>query len=218
MPVGVLDSVTPSAGKVKVSGWALDLDTANPIDVHVYIGSKGTAFTAKNERSDLAAHYPANGTNHGFYEEISGVSGTQELCAYAIDSAGKGNTLLGCRTVTIPPPVVTPPSPTDQGRMPVGVLDSVTPSAGKVKVSGWALDLDTANPIDVHVYIGVSGTAVSASSPRPDLADHYPNHGPNHGFVAEIASSPGRQDVCAYAIDSAGKGNTLLSCRTVTVP
>jgi hypothetical protein len=100
-PIGSLDSAVGGTGQVTVSGWAWDPDTSAPIPVHVYIGASGTPVVADQTRTDVARAHPAAGAQHGFAATLAAARGTAQVCAYAIDSNGGVNTLLGCRTVTV---------------------------------------------------------------------------------------------------------------------
>jgi hypothetical protein len=52
----------------------------------------------------------------------------------------------------------------------------------RLRVSGWAIDPDTAAPIDVHTYVdGAFAGATRADQPRPGVGNGYPGYGPNHG-------------------------------------
>ncbi|ROS53038.1 hypothetical protein [Frigoribacterium sp. PhB24] len=97
----------------------------------------------------------------------------------------------------------------------VGNVDVATGGFGSVTVSGWALDKTTSTSIPVHVYVGDKGSAVTASSSRPDVARHYPAAGPLHGFSTTVSAAPGSHDVCVYAIGV--RSSDLVSCSTVTV-
>jgi hypothetical protein len=212
-PIGNLESIQGSPGKVSVSGWAFDPDTVAPIAVHVYVGSKGAAITADGERADVAAVYPAYGTRHGFGWSGPAVPGAYTVCAYAINNGLGGNVLLRCGTVTVPS-VPTPPVGTGSRFAPIGNLEAATRADGGVAVSGWALDPDTTASIDVHVYIGASGSAVRADLPRADITAAF-GLGADHGFSAVLPMLPGPQPVCAYAIDTGGGPATLIGCLQV---
>ncbi len=151
-PVGSLDVVRTGLGSVQVEGWALDRDTASSIPVHVYVDGLGTASSASGNRPDIAAAYPEYGAAHGFSVSVPAAPGVHQVCVWGIESAGiGGNSSLGCRTVTV-------------GGSPVGNLDTMAVGSGVVSVAGWALDLDTASSIPVHVYVDGVGTAVVAAA------------------------------------------------------
>lgn len=209
-PIGVLEAAGGVEGGVSLSGWALDPDTAKSIDVHVYVDSVGTALKADAQRGDVAAVYPAYGAAHGFGATIPAAPGKHTLCAYAINAGFGGNVQLGCRTVDVPAPV-------DRGQVPIGVLEDVRVLATTVIVSGWALDLDTKLPIQVRIDAAGKSTTVTASGTRNDVGAAYPGYGSAHGFGASLVLPAGRQEICAYAINTGTGGDTALGCRTVTV-
>jgi hypothetical protein len=203
-PVGSLDSVRSVPGGVSVGGWAIDPDTGAPIAVHVYVGSTGSAIRADGERPDVGAAYPDYGAAHGFNATLKALAGSNQVCAYAINTGVGSNTLLGCRTVTV------------RSGSPFGSLDAVTRTATGLRAAGWAIDPDTGASIPVHVYVGATGTAWRADSPRPDVAAAFPGYGEAHGFVATPSAPATPVTVCAYAIETVAPGqNVLLGCRTV---
>lgn len=207
-PIGVIDDVSVSGNSVNVSGWALDLDTVASIPVHIYVGNAGAAYTADKSRPDVGAAYPLQGSQHGYSERVSAPPGQSNVCVYAINNGDGGNTLIGCRTITV----------ADHSRPPIGNLESVGTASGAVVVGGWALDPDTSDPIAVHVYVDGIGRAVSANVPRGDIGAAF-GLGDRHGFSATIPASRGAHTVCVYPINDNGVGpNTLLGCRSVTVP
>ena len=207
-PVGFLDAVVPGQASIRVAGWALDPDTAEPIDVHVYVdGAPRLAVVADRNRVDVAKAYRGWGAAHGFSTDLRPMgSGPHEVCVFAIDSAGGPNPLLGCRTVEV-------------SGDPFGVLESVRPGPVSVKVTGWAIDPDVDGPVDVHVYVdGVGRANVRADAHRADVGTAFGGLGPGLGLSTVIGGIPaGTHEVCAYAIN-VGRGATqLLGCRQATV-
>ncbi|MGN8049771.1 hypothetical protein ACTJKO_08760 [Curtobacterium sp. 22159] len=206
VPDGRVDAVTAVTGGISVTGWAIDGDTASPINVDVYVDGVGRRIAANVSRPDIASAYPAYGAAHGYQTTISAEPGEHQVCVYAINTgAGSGNPTLGCRTVEV-------------GSSPVGRLDSVTAVTGGVTVRGWAYDPDTTSaPISVHVYVDSAGTALKTGQARADVAKVYPAAGPNAGYGATIAAAKGAHKVCAYGIDPNGGPNTTLGCTSITV-
>ena len=211
-PIGNVEAVSTAPNSLKVSGWALDPDTALPIAVHVYVDSVGVAYTANRDRPDIGAAYPGYGSAHGFAETIAASAGPHRVCAYGINTGAGGHTLLSCKDVVVPAPAIV-----DQGRAPVGNVESVAVGAGKISVVGWALDPDTASSIGVHVYVDSVGVAYTANRDRPDIGAAYPAYGPAHGFVESIVAAAGSHRVCVYGINTGAGGHTLIGCQTVTV-
>jgi hypothetical protein len=210
-PIGSLEAVKVSGSTATVVGWTLDPDTTAPISVHIYVGPSGRAYTANKDRSDVAAAYPAYGAAHGFTESVTLPTGTSDVCAYGINNAAGGHTLLGCKTVTMA-------SRPDPGRVPFGAVESVTATPGAVTAVGWVLDPDTQAPIAVHVYVDALGTAHTAGDVRTDVGAAYPASGPNHGYNVTVPATRGAHNVCVYGINDGTGGNVLLACRSVSVP
>lgn len=102
---------------------------------------------------------------------------------------------------------------------PFGWLDLAAGGAANVRVGGWAIDPETAAPIDAHVYVdGAFAGGVSAAVARPDVGAVHRPYGPAHGFDLTVAARPGTRHVCVYAINVRdGSENPELGCRTVTV-
>lgn len=208
VPKGSLDRVTVAPGSITVSGWSFDPDTTASIPVHVYLGTSGTAIMANTSRPIVAQYFPAYGSMHGFDAVIPASAATLgttvNVCAYGIDTNGGANTLLGCRSATLPTGA------------PFGSADLITRTANGVYVAGWAIDPDTSASIPVHVYVGSTGTALIAGGTRADVGGAYPLYGNGHGFSATLPIGVSPTTVCVYAIESAGTGsNRLLACRTV---
>lgn len=206
-PVGFVDNVSSSPGEIYIAGWALDPNSAAPIDVHVYVDGAARSVRADASRPDLAAHYPGLGTNHGYAVTVPAPQwGDVDVCVYGINVLGGSNRLLGCQRVT------------SYGGSPIGYLDGVVPGPGSVTVAGWALDPDTVEAIRVHVYVGANATSITADTRRSDVGSLYPAYGVNHGFMADVPAPAGFQTVCVYGINVKTGGNVLLGdCRQVFV-
>jgi SpoIID/LytB domain protein len=208
-PIGDVNRMDPAAGStVRIQGWAIDPDTAGPIDVHVYVDDAGVAnVRADVPRADVGAAYPDKGNAHGFDVTVNTGYGAHTICVYAINvGPGEGNPRLACQVVAA-------------GHPPTGTVEAVTVVNGAARVQGWTFDPDTAAPIDVHVYVngGGAGRAVANQS-RPDVGAAHPSAGPDHGFDVTVPIPEGSSQVCAYAINVlGGASNTVLGCRTVTL-
>ncbi|MFD2090352.1 SpoIID/LytB domain-containing protein [Blastococcus deserti] len=207
-PTGWMETATGGAKDITVTGWALDPETTDPVDVHVYVDGVHTgSVTANRSRPDIAAAYPGSGDLHGFAATLPAVPGQHAVCAYAINVLqGSTNQTLGCKTV-------------DVGAAPVGAVDEVSVNGFDLRVRGWALDGDTSDPIDVHVHIdGQVAAIVTASGDRPDVAAAHPGMGAAHGFDRRLSIPSGKHTVCVYAINVLGtKGDPKISCSDVVV-
>lgn len=201
-PFGSIDSAFGTADGVVISGWAIDPDTAESIDVHVYVDAAGTVLTANDSRPDLASAFPGFGTAHGYQATVSASPGTHTVCAYAINVRAGANQQIGCRSVFVPAD-------------PFGAIDVLRAGADGIRVSGWAIDPNTPDPIEVHVYVGTAGTPVLADRTRPDLAAVYPTAGTSHGYDVVVPGRAG-QTVCVYAINVGPGATQTIACRTAT--
>jgi hypothetical protein len=209
-PTGNLDAVQAGGASVVVSGWALDRDTTDPLNVHVYVDRDLTPLVTSVPRPDVTAAFPGVTGRSGFSARVPASPGRHTVCVYAIDPNIVGpHSLLGCRIIDVYPAEAAPPG---------GSLDLVTAGAGQIGVAGWAIDPDTAAPIDVHVYVGRAGSAHRAALRRDDVGAVLPAYGPDHGFAVTVPAPRGTQQVCVYAINNLATGaHTLLGCRIVTV-
>ena len=212
-PVGFVESMSAGNGGATVTGWAFDPDTTDPIQVHIYVDGVGKSYTADKTRSDVAAAYPGAGARTGFSEFLAMSAGTHQVCVYAINTGAGGNPLLVCSSVKVSAPVAV-----DQSRVPVGFVESMSSSAGGATLTGWAFDPDTAEPIQVHVYVNGVGTSFVADRDRPDVGAAYPSVGSRHGFSQFVPMPSGVNQVCVYAINTGTGGNPLLVCSSVRVP
>ena len=199
-PFGSLDSVTAVAGGVRVRGWSIDPNTVVPTRVHIYIDGRGRdSIAADRPRTDVARVYTGAGTLHGFDHEVKNVApGQRRVCVYAIDRGGEGgNTLLGCRTVTV-------------SANPFGRVDKMAIEYGMLRLRGWAIDPNTNDPIRIHVYANGKGIAsLGADRNRPDIGARY-GRGSNHGFDAAIRIPPGVSNVTVFAINKGAGSHTVI--------
>jgi GH25 family lysozyme M1 (1,4-beta-N-acetylmuramidase) len=209
-PIGVIEDAHGEPGQIKVGGWTMDPDTATSIPTHIYVDGVGRIFSAAGARPDIANAFPGYGPAHGIAASFTGLApGAHSVCVYGIESGGTGvNTLLSCRTVTVP------------GGSPRGAVDSIVGGPGLLHVRGWTLDPDTTASIPTHIYVDGVGRAFTAGADRPDIANAFVGYGAAHGIDAVFTGvTPGQHAVCVYGIEIAGGGShTLLTCQAVTVP
>lgn len=207
-PIGAVDRVAwTGPNQITVAGWALDPDTSNSTDVHVYVNGVGTAITANQARFDVAWAYPGYLEKHGFAATVNASPGTNTVCLYGINIAVGANALLTgqCYTVTIP-------------TASMGALDTVTPMTGKVRVTGWTIDPDTAGSITIVVTIdGVWASTPTAGLTRPDVAAILPGYGIPHGYDLTVSATKGSRQVCTWATNVGPGSGALLGCQIVTI-
>lgn len=217
-PTGAFDSIIVDGTNLRIRGWALDPDTAESIDLHVYAGpvqdgSTQRTISANSNRNDLPVAFTLNGVNHGFDVSFrASIAGTYPVCIYALNKAGIGkNISLGCKTITA------------VGSSPVGVVDQITSTGPTISLSGWAFDPDTTDSSELNVYIGKvqdgsTQSTITADLSRPDVAAAYPGIGQNHGYSMTTTRPGGTYPVCVYALNKAGLGtNKFLGCKTLNI-
>ncbi len=102
---------------------------------------------------------------------------------------------------------------------PVGRLEAVEPAGSDVRLTGWAFDPDTSDPVDVEVRVGgVPAFRGAADVDRPDVFDSIPVLGTWHGFDVALPALPrGPHTVCTAVLDSATSVRFPLGCRVVTI-
>ncbi|HSY16445.1 MAG TPA: fibronectin type III domain-containing protein [Jatrophihabitantaceae bacterium] len=206
-PIGVVDSVRQTSTGFAVSGWAIDPDTSDAINVDIYAdGTKLGRVLAGGSRPDVGAVYPASGDDHGYAATYPLGQGTHTICVYAINvDFGSINTGLGCRAITL-------------AFNPYGSLDAVTATTSGIALRGWAIDPNTTAAINVAIYAdGAQLAQLTASAPRPDVAAAYPGVGPDHGFSADLGLGEGTHQVCAYGINVGAGANAVLGCKAITL-
>lgn len=109
-------------------------------------------------------------------------------------------------------------SPTGGDSSPIGDINSITRSGSSAVVRGWAIDTDTTDSILVDAWVnGRFVTSLVANQSRPDVAQHYPTSGPNHGYVGSIPLNSGENNICLFAINVMGGTHTQLGCRSIYV-
>lgn len=98
-------------------------------------------------------------------------------------------------------------------QLPVGNHETASCSATGVAVRGWAYDRDSpATSIAMHFYEGGSFLgACTANQSRIDVNNAFGISG-NHGFNCTLPlMSVGNHNITAYAIDTAGGSNPIIS-------
>jgi hypothetical protein len=214
-PHGNVDAVTGAGGVVVVKGWAFDPNVNGASTVLFYVdGYLAGTLTAGETRTDVGAVFPAAGASHGFTAYLTPSAGRHHVCAYAINDGPGGSPGIGCGDVDAgTAPAAAPVS----GAIPRGNVDQLNAGSGRARIMGWALDPDTTAPIDVHVYVDGTLTAITtASLDRPDVGAAFPGMGNAHGFAISFNIGSRAHNVCAYAIDDAHTlGNPLIGCKTI---
>jgi hypothetical protein len=208
-PTGHLDSVRAYPNGVKVTGWALDPDTRGAIQVQALVdGVSVKQATANVARGDVDRAYPGFGPNHGFSFGAPATGGTHTICVRALNvSYGTANTQLpDCVSYTVPVD-------------PVGAITGVARIPGGARITGWALDPDSAGAIGVHVSVdGVTQGTGTANAGTPDAPSTWADWGGSHGFSVGVSmTSAVAHTVCVAGMNVDEGVNVNVDCQSVTL-
>ncbi|MCT9818774.1 hypothetical protein N3K63_00595 [Microbacterium sp. W1N] len=193
-------------GGVRITGWTLDTDTTDSLDIHVYVDGVGSIHRADAVRPDVGQAFPGFGDRHGIDVSLEAAVGRHEVCVYGINRGLGFNKLLGCSTVEV-----------ERSASPVGALETAYAEPGGLRVRGWVVDPNTSAPMSVHVYRGATGTPLTTSVDRPDVIQQYPQAALRSGFDSHIPAPAGRAQVCAYGINVGWGSNSTIGCQDVEV-
>ena len=222
-PFGHLDVFSSSGPQVTISGWVADPDTSGTVRVVVSIDNvPAYSLLANQPRPDVARYFPSYGPNRGFSATFRVAAGNHVVCVTAGNLADGADTTFKCGIVwagsAVQPGASVVSSVATQ--RPFGHLDSYSLSNGKLSVSGWAIDPDTAASVQVDVTIdGSSYGSALANASRADIQHYFPLYGAAHGFsyTVDAALAPGNYQLCVVAVNTAAGGNTILPCLIFTV-
>ncbi len=217
-PIGYLDAADCSM----IAGWAYDTDVpSSAIAIHIYKdgpSGSGTLIAAETSgfRPDVNVVYGLTGT-HGFKVATpdSFKDGkSHSVHAYAIDSAGGANTLIGSQAFSCSKPI-DPTLTNTKTRNIIGYLDVVDCKV----MAGWAYDPDHPNDqvlikIQAVPTVNMADPSLSNKNPgailegittglRPDVNAAFSITG-NHGFnipMPESLKNGGKYGFSATAYD-----------------
>lgn len=130
-------------------------------------------------------------------------AGRHVVCVTSLDPGPGFRPGLGCGRVDAP-------------GVPVGQLDELGDSIASIRVRGWAIDPQTADPVRVEIRRnGVLVATVEADQHRTDLGDRAPRYGTAHGFDAAITPETGRNEVCMRILGVGGGGDADAGCAQI---
>ncbi|MEO6501139.1 MAG: hypothetical protein ABIQ09_04430 [Jatrophihabitantaceae bacterium] len=175
-PVGALSSSSNLGnwGYYSITGWAIDYDTVDPIQVSLVLdGVVVQTKTANGAYSGLNTSKPGYGDNHGynFYTSKSTVKGTHTVCVRATNVGGGVDTNLLCTSYVVPgpPSAATNLTLTDTGTsMVIGFTDNANDETGYVlqrSTDAQASWLSVGSQYPAISGSGSRGSATDYSSP-----------------------------------------------------
>jgi hypothetical protein len=208
-PVGHVDPAQGSFETIRVGGWAIDPQTAGPVDVQVIRdGALVTTVRADQQRGDLGKRARNYGTAHGFVADIPAVAGSNRVCVRILGVGAGGALDAGCSEVV-------------HSVDPLGALEDARSDGLAARVSGWALDPNTRDPVSLRITVDgeapTAGGTFRASQDRSDVAEAHPSHGRQHGFAHRIALAPGRHELCVTVLNVGLGQDRSLGCAQVYI-
>jgi len=163
-------------------------------------------MVASGTRPVDSAH-PYNGPNHGFRLFTPTTGGKHQICAYALNAGpGTVNARFGCVTVT-------------RAVNPYGASTAIirAGTSNTVQLAGWALDPDSADPVQVHVTVdGTDRATLPANVPYAGTTARFPLYGGSRGYSGSLALDANEHTVCAIAYNLGTGSNTSLGCALIT--
>ena len=203
-PVGTVDGVGVAPGGSVLTGWTVDPNAHDSLDIHTYVdGRFATSNRADAPRPDVAAVKPGYGPNHGFMVQLSLPPGQHVACVYGINVGAGVNALIECVPLAVQV-------------APFGAIDGVERSGRTLTLTGWVIDPATQLPAFAQAVIdGVSAPAEPAGLDRPDVAAVYPAFGEGHGYRLVMTIPSGRHLVCVAGVGASLSASVGLGCRTI---
>jgi len=102
-PLGRVEALSATTGKVTAAGWTVDPLNADAMVVQVYSdGVLASMAYATGARPDVAKVYPWAGPNHGFSITSAVRAGQHNVCVYSVNVKRQTNSSFGCQTVRVP--------------------------------------------------------------------------------------------------------------------
>jgi hypothetical protein len=210
-PYGFADISWSEPAGIRVRGWARDPDMPGPISVTVtrdYDTShiaRVTADSAPPAASSTFTLFPVDSAGHSFEVFIPAVyDGRSHEVVVTAENVGAGTSTE-----------LTHQTGYSWKGSPFGEVtrwDASDPQ--RLRVSGWAIDPDSAAPVTVTVDNDGSTAVVPADLPRDDLPAAFTSLGRNHGFETTVPLTRGLNIVCVTVQDTAGQGN-VLDCSAI---
>jgi hypothetical protein len=188
--VGRLERVAQTPGGLHVRGWAAREESDERLTVRIAISGYGAAGDVPADGARGDTH-----DGHGFDATLPVHPGTG-VCA-SIPGTGVS---LGCAQLTL-------------GSDPVGVFVRADRAGNHARVQGWALDPDTAAPVEVRFTAGLRPRASAlANRTGSGWGPRYEGYGLEHGFDALVPVGPDDREVCVEAVNLGAGADRGLGC------
>jgi len=195
---------SPSKGRVRVNGWALDRRSDDPVRYLVDINGVNVLDRATSlDRPDIRSSFPSAPLASGFDATVDLTADSSEVCVYIAETSYGALTRLGCQTFATP-------------ISPRGGYNALDPAPGGAVAAGWAYDPDASGATEVRFTVdGKAGGSVSTSLSRLDVVSVIPEAPLMIGWSAFFALGPGRHEICATAVNRAAGADIGIGCKQI---
>lgn len=202
-PEGVIDDCEGGLGTVLVRGWAFDRDdTAQSIDVHIYMDGRFIGSTTANlVRDDVNSAFGING-RHGYEATIYiNEGGSHNVEVFGINIGDGTNTSIGTRSITIT-------SDTEKPTITNAMVVSITQT-------GYTVSCDISDNINVA---RVTFPAWTSRGGQDDIVWHEGTISGNKAFchinISDHNNEIGVYSTHVYAYDSVGNSTSTAVSNT----
>ncbi|MFM7069891.1 MAG: peptidoglycan recognition protein [Actinomycetes bacterium] len=201
-PVGRIETAsTPEPGAIQMTGFADDPDIDTPTKVSMSVAGQTVEGYTTIERPDINSQtaFSSFALASGWELVATGVTpGYVEGCVTIIDQGiGTGDVPLGCKAFRVADPA---------GEAPTGTLSVTAPAAGALTANIRAADPQGPGPYRVDVLVD----GVVRSTVETDDA--------GVGATTIRGVMGGSHKVCARVVNVGAGADTVVDCRSATVP
>jgi hypothetical protein len=195
-PAGRLDSLVQVKGGIEFRGAAWDPNTSKPISVVVTANGKQIAT--------LPSH---NGKRHRSYRGTASLpQGTYNVCVTGQNLGWGKDTTLGCKSIVV-------------NFGPAGAITALAQVPGGIRLTGWAVDPDTTDPIQVQVLDGDGGTPLGAALTANGAGTVRNGHqfSATYTVTASPTLTQGDHTICVYGINVGEGQDQDIACQDISL-
>ena len=203
-PTGRFDRVIDAPAGMMVRGWAYDGDGGTSSTVKIFVdGQLAGTRVANFSRPDVPVRFGVPDATAGFDRVVPVSPGVHDICVIIVNQNSGADRHLGCKTV-------------NRRSNPVGSLLGINRHSNAVRMVGWAVDPNSADPVRIRVVVdGVITSTFFADIPRSPSPWVGAKYGNDLGFDKWVGVGPGPSRVCVWALNIDIGTHTRLSCRTL---
>lgn len=214
-PIGRVWSVSaPSAGTIRLQGWAADLDSTRNATVWALVDGKRVTRTSTAIARPKVAKRNHTGPTPGFDLSVRvPSSGVHTVCA-VVDNFGP----LGVARVL--KCVVTPlgtrlSSAQVAAHSPYGAITRVSASSSTMRLTGWAAEPDFRTGRIVTVLYVDGRSAATVATRAASTQQRAAGAGKRGAFSISVPVDSGSHIGCLWLVNTGFGSNTSLGCQAI---